>query len=493
MKKNKVLIFVLLFIIVLFSIYKNLDLSLNPQIEARKIENVPLQGTWIANKYVFLGNAELSDKDAKNLLGKKAEFNSMEVHFDNEVCKNPDFKVKMVDSKDYFWNNFSVKPSNLGINEEKIKIITVTSGENFFDEYIQINNNYIMKNHDGIMMFFKKYGVNINDSSFDEKLIKSNNKIERSKLQKEITSKSGMLLGLKSKDNKNGGYTYRTLWISSNYNKLDPSMEMENLFVPRKNGFWKIGVDKINSNGVKRDSLWGIPLNKNNLKDKITTKDSSELLINNSIMFVGNEYISLDNEDLYKNDEKNKFNYFSVLPIDNISGDKIKFSKILGNNNEDILTKSASLHLKRLNSNQNIDKEELETNWTIIRRNGRWVLRGKIDSNSFDILFDTPKVLTTYDDLYVAFHTIKNKIPDLVDAYTSPNKDFIVALTKTNLLVLPINNKVIGDVKLNIELKQEEIPVMVQWATGSYVDEWKKLFYKQNFGFQEGALDPGVN
>lgn len=484
LKKINAIILILVFVIC-FIVYKSINLSFSPQILPRKTIKAPLEGTWIVNKYIFIDNSSLSETSAKGLLGKQAVFNREGVYFDNNICKNPNFKVKVVNTKSYFWNKFKIKSSDVGISENKVKVITVSSNNSFFDEYIQISDTHIVKCNDGLLIFLKNQGEDSGEPDLD-KFDEGNSKLIISNFQKDVTSKSGILLGLRYKDDNNKGYSYRTLWISCKYGNFSPTMETKDLLVPRKNGFWKIGVEKKLENEVEKSVLWGAPLNKdiNNIKH-LNTKEfvignvnsniQNNVPYNNIIQFVGNEYISLDNQTLNYDINGTKENYFGVVPIDKLYGNKVEFSKAFGKDAGDSLKRSSQLYLRRLNNNEGINEGDLETNWAVIRRNGRWVLRGRIPQGDFDIAFDTPKILTTYDDLYPSFNEIKQKVPEVVDAYTSPNKDFLVIFTKTNLKVFSINGNDIGEIKIDLKLNPNEQPVMSQWATGNYVDEWAKL------------------
>lgn len=473
LKKINVIVFVLIFIIG-FIVYRSINLSFSSQILPRKIIKTPLEGTWIANKYMFIGNSSLSESDAKNFLGKKAVFNKEEVYFDNNVCNNPNFKVKLVDAKSYFWDKFKVKSSDIGIVQDKVKVITVNSNDSFFDDYIQLSDSHIIKNTDGILIFLKKQG---HDETSMDKFNEKNSKLVISNFQRDVISKSGVLLGLRYKNDTDIAYSYRTIWISCKYGNFQPIMEMKDLLVPRKNGFWKIGVEK--------NTLWGTPIN--NTKESNTkgltinnanSNIQNSLTYNNMILFVGNEYVSLDNKNVDSDTNTSNPNYFSVVPIDKLYGSKVQFSKAFGKEAGESLKRSSQLYLKRLNSNEHINDEDLQNNWAVIRRNARWILRGRTSQGDFDIAFDTPKILTTYDDLYPTFNEIKRNIPEAIDAYTSPNKDFLVVLTKTNLKVFSIKSSRIGEIKIDLKLNSNEETVMSQWATGNYVDEWGKLFNK---------------
>ncbi len=305
---------------------------------------------------------------------------------------------------------------------------------------------------------------------------KNNSKLIIPKSQKETNSKSGLLLGLKCIDELGLGCNYRTLWISSSYGKIMPIVNIKDLVVPRKSGFWKVGVKKVWEKGVKKDIVWSEILG-NNKTSTIKYRNISGC--SSEILFVGEEYISMDDRKVYNDDDGDQrfeSGDFSVLPLDNFNGNKMDFSKAFGDDAGSRLKYSADLYLKKMNLSKNkIDENKLQTNWSVDRRSGRWMLRGRIPYGDFDVMYAAPTILTDYDDLYPSFDVIKKEIPDAVDAYTSPNRDFIVVLTETKLKIYSLNNKKIGKLDREFDLKNGETAVMSQWLLGSYVDKWNKL------------------
>ncbi len=45
-----------------------------------------------------------------------------------------------------------------------------------------------------------------------------------------------------------------------------------------------------------------------------------------------------------------------------------------------------------------------------------------------------------YDDLQLSWNSVKSKIPNALDAYTSPNKDIAIITTEKELYVYTIDN-----------------------------------------------------
>ncbi|WP_446898595.1 hypothetical protein ACSVC9_01340 [Clostridium sp. LBM24168] len=471
MKKINILLIILTSILILI-VYKNVNLSLNSPINLRKTINLPIEGTWTASRYVFVGDSPISRYDAENMINKKAIFNGEEVKFNNLICNKPNFKVKIVDSRSYFDSNLKIDPEDLGVNQKQIKVVTVFSHNNFFDDFVQISDNLMIRYSEGLVLFFTKDGSAPNKAILNN-IDKKDYKTVSSRKHRDSISKSGLLLGLKSRNEAEGGYDYRTLWISSSYGEINKILQKKNILVPRKNGFWEVGVNKKYENGSERDVVWGVPIIKNNSEIYKSFPVIRNIKNTNSqILFIGTEFISLDNEEA-----ENR--YFSVLPMDNLNGKKVEFSKVLDKNANDRMKLSAEIYLGKISRKKyNVNFNNLSTNWALARRSGRWILRGRISYGDFDIIYPaTSRLLTSYDDLYPSFDVIKRSIPDAVDAYTSPNRDFIVVMTADELRVYDLkDNRFIGKPKSTLRLRNGEKAVMSQWSMGSYVDDWNKLF-----------------
>ncbi|MBX4264978.1 hypothetical protein [Clostridium estertheticum] len=483
--KKALCLLVIVFSIIIFIWSQYAGLTLSSQVLHKKLTVSPIQGSWIVEKYVSIGGTTINDEKAKQLLGKIAYFRGDTVEFNGNISKDVKYKVKSVNTKSYFWNSIKISAKSLGIKNTDVQIITINSNETFFDEYIKLNDLTLIKNYEGTLLYFHK----AKDSSAAHSYNKDNNtKILISKAEKEIRSKSGLLLGLRYENPQDdvglSKYSYKTLWISSVNNKMLPILETKDLLLPRQDGFWKVGIGNKIKNGDSKDILWSYPINLLNPTKPINSKKIKYTKTEGSIAikFVGSNYVSTDTvQDVNNNDLEKKYsnNKLKIFPMDNLMGEPIKLTSILPREIEKATLPGTILNINK--STQYEKLEKVDNNLGVIRRSGRWILRGRMpQSNSedsfidFDIPYATPKSLTTYDNLFPSFNVIKTKVPSAVDAYSSPNRDFVVVLTNTELMVFSIKGYNLGEKSLTLEFKAGEVPVMSQWATGSYVDEWQK-------------------
>lgn len=489
MKKILCLLFIL-FSIIVFIWSQYVGLTLNAETLPEKLTVSPIEGSWAVEKYVSIDGATIDDKKAKQLIGEVAYFSGTTVDFNGNTSKESKYKVKSVDTSSYFWNVVKISAKSLGIQNANVQIITINSNDIFFDEYIKLNDVTLIKKYEGVLLYFHKE-KDTTTNILHKKDKEDNTKILISKAEKEIRSKSGLLLGLRYKNPKleAGGskYLYKTLWISSVNSKILPIAETKDLLLPRQDGFWKVGTSRQTENGDAKDVLWSYPINSVDPTKPINVKSKqikySKTEGDMAIKFLGSNYVSTDNvKDVNANNMEKSYtnNQLKILPIDNLMGESIKLTSILGREIEKATLPGAILDIPKNIQDKNL--KNVDANWGVIRRHGRWILRGRMETKKssehslldFDISYATPKSLTTYDDLFPCFNVIKTKVPSAVDAYSSPNRDFVVVLTTTELMVFTIEGNDITENLLTLELKAGEIPVMSHWATGSYVDDWQK-------------------
>ncbi|NLV22733.1 MAG: hypothetical protein GXY49_12270, partial [Syntrophomonadaceae bacterium] len=114
-----------------------------------------------------------------------------------------------------------------------------------------------------------------------------------------------------------------------------------------------------------------------------------------------------------------------------------------------------------------------------------WQLQGRVNyyassapaTVDFNINFIPPANLVFYDTLYPGWQSIKDRVPNALDAVTSPNKDIAVVKTKSRLYIFSINGQQLNSSPLGeIPLQEGTTIIMAEWATGFYVDDWEKNF-----------------
>jgi len=483
----------MLILTLLFSGCNNIILNSSNTVAKPVNNDIPIEGTWkitgsLANPANINGSS-----NTNSLINLKVSFSSKKVIFGDNKYINPKYKVRTVNTNEYFIYNYHIMPDLLKISQEKIQLISISTGNNYFYEFALVGSKELILNMDNTFYTLEKIdNLFINE---DKASTASSGGVE----SKKKVINSALLLSLKSyrKDasSKLEEPVYRTIYISYKDKLINSeTQELNYILLPRQNGFWTINSKRqiMGTNNIW-DSVSAQPVDKanvNNWSDKPTIYETSSKTIN----FVGNDYVSFDlyNEGIYQNGENSKSSKLQVVSINSLLfSNPIKLTEILAGNGLKVFQESIS-SLKDSSKGKNVYSDGPdEDNWGVERCNGHWILKSRLtekaqtDNNysyvDFNIPLPAPKELIGYDDLYPSWGGIKDSIPEAIDAFSSPGKDIIVIVTSTKIKVYKISNGVIGkDPLKEIDLRKGEGVIMDQWATGDYVENWEKAFLSNN-------------
>jgi hypothetical protein len=325
--------------------------------------------------------------------------------------------------------------------------------------------------------------------------------------------RSGALVGL------SGG---QTLWIAPVQGKIRIT-ENQDYVIPRKNGFWRIrlGVNWAQPEGLPArpgyGRLWSIPLTKGNdavpwtapardkSKSAAAASDSPEDRANpeGSQWKAGSDEDSLKQEVTFLGPD-----YVSFYETETVmssgggtGGSEIyRVYEIAGSPSESpnaaafLLDQETSLRIP-----ENVRSKDLEacidpkadfrdetflqnvqeSTYGIRRNHHRWEYGWLLGYSTgaargyhteCPVSLTPPKSIVGYDELFPAWKTIQASYPKAEDAFSSPTHDLILLLAKNELIVAPLQEGRVGKPLAQIEIDGK--PVMVQWATGKYVDAW---------------------
>jgi hypothetical protein len=469
----------------LTSCYK-LNMDEVNMIKSPSNNKIPVEGVWTVEGYEKLKESTLDEEELKDWLGKKFQFFKEEVSIGNESYKNPTYKVKRVNTKQFFLYEYGMDSSKLGIESEDVEIVTLLSEDKLLYDIVMLKNELFI-NVNNVLLKLTFY-------SKDKYLETSKNTVQEESDDDKVRIEgnhvsSGVLIGLRySEEDKNTGYEsikYRTLWIESKYSNEYPVIQSNDVLVPRMSGFWQLGSTRYYKDGSVYDLINTSSLNRKDSTNKSSSSSSNKMP--RMISYVGNDYLVSEYSPSLKTNSI-EYSYLQVLPIDIIGRSKgIKLQDIAGDAGGNALINSAKSFLGSLSSKelQYFGNEPKEEDFFLLRRNGHWILSGRLFGKdafggevykNYDISLIPPKALVSYDDLKVSWNSIKEKNPDAIDAYTSPNEDMALVLTKESIYIYSINKGKLSDKYLGkVKLKTNETVIMSEWATtDNFVNAWRK-------------------
>jgi hypothetical protein len=308
---------------------------------------------------------------------------------------------------------------------------------------------------------------------------------------------SGLLLGLRD------GNTYSTVWVAPQNGKL-LVRQGQDVLLPRQSGWWRVGVATSSQKTLDNElttitSLWASTINTKGTGRSSFEADCQEDSTD-TLLFVHEKYLALEGSGSgYCTGAAHPW-AASTLEVrdvdvleragntDNISNPEpnlVEIGTALGANAAKQFVAAGEGFYKKLPTDKQevFEKSPQTTNWALIRRNGQWVLRGRLGyafeavRNVCCIDFDAglnPQSLVGHDKLAVPWASLKAKYPKIIDAFSSPKNDLLFTLEPNKLTAFALNGSKLGGVLLTVPFKNRVSPVMIEWATGAGVARWAK-------------------
>ena len=340
-----------------------------------------------------------------------------------------------------------------------------------------------------------------------------------------LAQRSGILLGMTATSTNPEGDTqtfdtihaptFQTMWIASDSKgELKVLASLPELVVPRKDGFWHAGVlqlcefdgDLLGATGGNErilQTVWTAPVGKaatielrhpcvahqpedyappygRSEQDQHKISQCGFALVN--LLYVSPELISMSTYNGQSEDcEARGGHYevtFKVQTFD--SDDALSFGQLFGHPAHDAYLRALLSHgTSDFGGECGESDASFDTGWRIAHESGKWRPYVHQNLGYFGCVADAPikfpiPVSFTGDPSAVDWQSLHTKIPDLTDAYLSPARDLLIAVSAANMRIFELRAGVPG--KLLLTLPASRI-VMAQWATGTHVQDWTtKIF-----------------
>lgn len=456
--------------------------------------DIAIQGTWEVTQ-ILTQKTPSSNEDLQLWLEKTLQFSSEYAVIGDTVLKNPRYQIKRVDSEEYLLYHNKAFPKGFSFTEKEIEVFTITAQDIFFCEILREKDGELL-----LKLYNDTYLLTKISDEVDEELIYrleaeglASENIEQDREDDLI--RTGVLIGLRSVIEEQGiqRHQYRTLWIGASNKSLHPLLETQDLFYPRRSGFWKM-----ESILMTQENRWEELLITYNILAKDITRiqdlsersmveDEDTKTITRGINYIGNDYVSIE-EKILRTDQGNGQerlqNNLRILPIDSLPSIKgVKIDDLLGDPGAEAVDYFQQQLLGQ-NKEQPIEWiDEATFGFGLERRLGHWFFKGRINyvrneglfAADYNINLIPPSKVVFYDELNIPWKDVKDRIPSTVDLFTSPNRDIALVVTKTELIVFPIDRGKLKEEPLaRIPLRKGEAVIMAEWAMGTYVENWEK-------------------
>ncbi len=321
---------------------------------------------------------------------------------------------------------------------------------------------------------------------------------------------SGLILGLSKKgDNK---YDYRTLWITQDKGNVDFMERKDSIIMPYKDSFFKIINKKYykeyenfatSNNKLSVNYVMSIPVDANaNKTDPISSSNGNMLFDedragdqyhnSSNVLYAGNTLCCINESYIWTGRQGSGWErysnktYSSNSIIDN--NKTINLLSLLDNKTKETIDDYSKKYNKKVRNNGWTYKQSISPNDICLARNkGKWnlalpVLWQMIEMNLCNnyqineyvmLEEEIPSEFNQYNELGLEWDTIKEAIPEAVDAVTSPSNDVLIVQTDNELKVFINPLQGINEPIKTIPCSSNEKIVLNQWVTGkSDVSKW---------------------
>ncbi|MBC8589556.1 hypothetical protein [Wansuia hejianensis] len=489
MKKRSIIIFLIGLMILLTSC--NIDeTNIKDRVGTPNNNKPPIEGKWIIKELANKTNNLRKKEDS--YIGSEALFHKDALIVGSNYVTKPSYKIKTVDTIDYLLYKYKTRPEDLGIKKDKLQVITVLNDNQYFNEFVKYNDDTMFVYLDNSFYKMERTVKEVSCEevdryiSIEKAMIRDFETVKAEKLQ------TGVLLGVKipTYDEKNNlaNWEYETIWINSKDKNITSMYKLNDILLPRKNGFWVIDVDREVDGNILNDKIKAVP-QFSLLKPKGSRGKSEDLIYKKreddsknslpstlrNILFVSNNYISIEDIDIMNNEKRS----LKIYAIDNLEKKiSIKLSDFI---EED----GSKIFLEGLQSAISMDVDPIidESNIGLFRRNGYWIFKGRVNYKeseeelykNFNIKAIPPKEMVSYDKHLIPWDAIKRKVPEAIDMFSSPNDDLVVVVTHTDLLIYSIENKeeISSTPMEKIKLPKNASIIMAEWAIDRYPDMWE--------------------
>ncbi|MDU2122312.1 MAG: hypothetical protein E7E64_07210 [Clostridium celatum] len=442
-------------------------------------------GTWRIDSIEQLGEKDDSEEENNSLIGGEIKLSNNEIDIVGNYKSNIRYKLKAV-KEDYilsYESNLTMKTFMNG--RETVDLISIIDENQMIGELFLNSDTEMILLYKSSLFKLSKLNKNVN---FDDahNIISIGDKSD----EEEADAKEGVMLGIKTPGKKidDGVYSndeYRTLWISHDNWKIGSIYEKSSIIFPRLNGIWKLEVNQKSMNGFEYDEFqvgkYDEKLENNTVENIILDKSEYK-----TIKFIGNDYIAIGKYE--GNSFEGNYPIYQIVPINNINiknglqADEIFIGSEKEKYLEEFQNKINSL------SNEQIDKLNISSidynNLAIERSVGRWRFVANLlpkdmsdSGESFNVSILPDSRFINYNSLYISWKTLKQQLGFFKDAFISPLCKIMLVQFDSYIAVYKIENgNLITEPLVTIPIGEDDEIIMSEWCSGSYVEQWEKVF-----------------
>jgi hypothetical protein len=308
---------------------------------------------------------------------------------------------------------------------------------------------------------------------------------------------------------------YATIWLE--WTPAGAKIQvLRDIILPRRDGFWRFGINHSSSNPVDNDEdfFWFTPLN---VKPALTHADdlsSGAIASSRRLTYIGPDYFSYrelgqswgGNYGESESAFVRSLDEFAKTPLKQVDYDYdhpgLTLVRVIGPGVDSEFKKvTAAVAPKETEESESAtpavrDDEDpcagsgyrtSETDWHLAHRQGGWVALLGLQNTGPGICsrqtewqplsHRLPPALAGHNPIPVPWAQVEKAFPGARHAFASPKGDWLVILTSTQIYLASLSNGSLARPAFSAQIPYG-IPVMAQWSLGKYVNLWDQQLSK---------------
>ncbi len=431
----------------------------------------PITGLWRVNDYLGdLSSAKAMDSFALEI-GDACLFREEAVYVGGKYLRNPHFSVRNVPTDAYLIKTYRTSISPSVMPTDRVEVVTIsTKAGDAFAELVRVSPKRVLLAVDQGFYLLEQEQPQVSSVEL-ERFIKTEDAINRELItRRQRNVRTGLLLATKRLE-EDGSFTYDTYYLPMVNGKPQKVYRTPSILFPRKSGFWEIEVSQRPGTLTPLFSFFAVE--KEGEEAILHRKQDAVTLPRGELLFVGADFISFRYQEEGRNVER-------IFAIDHIS---TKASLRL----DDLIEGGKKKYiLAEQNALQGVAPALGDDTGLFIQRDkGYWMINGSRDivdktgnvrHMEFPIHVAMPQSVVPYDQNILPWSEMQWILPNLQDAFYSPNQECLVALTTNELLIYRVNDRKMNtDPLFSMPMEDGMTVVMAHWSTDDFVERWAQL------------------